>query len=510
LQRTGIASESVRSGDLAYLESPSAEKNTTSRIGKLLPECVALLAFATLVAATIPWHEPFADEAQAWQLARTFSLPELFQTYIRYEAAPGLWHFLLWIFIRLHVSYSGLHWICGAIATLAAAVLLFKAPFPRYLRLSLPFTYYLLFQYAVVARNYVLAPLLMFLIAACWRKSPLIVAVLLGLLANVSLHAATISGGFAILFLLEQLRSSDGRRERKTLLIWGALVVLCLYALAIWTAWPPHDLPLSRFRGVSRPIVTATIGALTVGICDPWLLGFVFWIAVAVCLRARRRMLYLLPAGLFAVFSGFAYYAWWHLGLLFLTTVCIFWITWPADGAKPARAEIAGRAALVYMVVCQILWAGYALWLDRTQNYSPDAATARFLAPFVQNHATVVVTHSDRPDPDAFNAVGIEPYFDHNIFANWTTPFWWWSRNNGSEEKFAELLTSRPQIVVVEARVDESSRKVDMNQPTFLKLERSGYRATNLFCGSMPFRLGTTTATCHVIFQPQSAAPSPH
>jgi hypothetical protein len=303
LQRTGIASESVRSGDLAYLESPSAEKNTTSRIGKLLPECVALLAFATLVAATIPWHEPFADEAQAWQLARTFSLPELFQTYIRYEAAPGLWHFLLWIFIRLHVSYSGLHWICGAIATLAAAVLLFKAPFPRYLRLSLPFTYYLLFQYAVVARNYVLAPLLMFLIAACWRKSPLIVAVLLGLLANVSLHAATISGGFAILFLLEQLRSSDGRRERKTLLIWGALVVLCLYALAIWTAWPPHDLPLSRFRGVSRPIVTATIGALTVGICDPWLLGFVFWIAVAVCLRARRRMLYLLPAGLFAVFS---------------------------------------------------------------------------------------------------------------------------------------------------------------------------------------------------------------
>jgi hypothetical protein len=44
-----------------------------------------------------------------------------------------LWHFLLWIPIRARVSYSGMHWICGAITVEPALLLVFKSPFPRYL-----------------------------------------------------------------------------------------------------------------------------------------------------------------------------------------------------------------------------------------------------------------------------------------------------------------------------------------------------------------------------------------
>ena len=110
------------------------------------PEWTILSLYAVLVAFAIPYHEPWADEAQAWQLARSLSLPALFQTYIRYEGSPGLWYFLLWPLIRLHVSYTALHWICGTIAVGATALLVFKSPFPRYLKLVLPFTYFLLFR----------------------------------------------------------------------------------------------------------------------------------------------------------------------------------------------------------------------------------------------------------------------------------------------------------------------------------------------------------------------------
>src|ERR1700683_4163321 len=99
------------------------------------PEWGALFLYAALVAFAIPYHEPWVDEAQAWQLARSLSLTSLFKTYIRYEGSPGLWHFLLWMMIRIHVSYAGLHWICGAIATASVGLLLFRSPFPRYLKL---------------------------------------------------------------------------------------------------------------------------------------------------------------------------------------------------------------------------------------------------------------------------------------------------------------------------------------------------------------------------------------
>ncbi len=38
------------------------------------PEYLTLTAYTALVAFTIPHYEPWADEAQAWQLARTIAL----------------------------------------------------------------------------------------------------------------------------------------------------------------------------------------------------------------------------------------------------------------------------------------------------------------------------------------------------------------------------------------------------------------------------------------------------
>jgi len=172
------------------------------------PEWTAISVFAAVVAFVIPYHEPWTDEAQGWQLARSLSLRSLFQTHIHYEATPGLWHFLLWILNRAHVSYAGMHWICGAIAVVAAGLLVFISPFPRYLKLTLPFTFFLVYQYAVIARGYLLVPLILFSIAVGWKKSPLVVAALLGLLANCALHAAAISGGLAIVYFVEELRKA--------------------------------------------------------------------------------------------------------------------------------------------------------------------------------------------------------------------------------------------------------------------------------------------------------------
>ena len=165
---------------------------------------------------------------------------------LSYEAHPGLWYICLWVFSRLHVSYAGMHWVAAAIGFSGVAVLVTTSPFPRFIKLLLPFTFYLAFQYAIVARSYVLAPLLIFLCAYFWPQKlerPLTIALCLGLLANVAAHAAAISGGFAIVYLIDLWLSRHEQCPRAPAkrLYAAAVMLLVFYGLSIWTALPAKD-----------------------------------------------------------------------------------------------------------------------------------------------------------------------------------------------------------------------------------------------------------------------------
>jgi hypothetical protein len=473
-----------------------------SNIHSYWPEWLTLCAFSALVAFAIPYHEPFADEAQAWQLARSLSLPVLFHSYLRYEASPGLWHFLLWILVHAHVTYTGMHWVCGGIAVGGASLLIFKSPFPRYIKLLLPFTCFLLFQFAIVARSYALVPILLFSIALCWKKNPALPLLLLGLLANTSLHAAVFSGGLAIVYLVEQLRKDRPEWARRRQILIGVIALLALWAFAIWTAWPPKDNAFfgSYTHGNQRFLFSA-LRSLFWGTCEPWILSFPYWIAIASLFAARRRLLYLLPVVFFAGFSGFSLANWWHVGLLTPLVITLLWITWPASFDKPSRREFIGRIAVVVMAIMQIFWSVNAIRFDHDNAYSPDLATAEFLRPLVQRGARVAVTYSDDPEGRGYRSVGILPYFDHNIFINLPDFFWSWSTRNPTEEMFLKTLPSGPSVVVVEVRSMHPEIPVNMLDPKIQLLDRSGYRFSHMFCGAMPMGFQIGEKNCHLIFQ---------
>ena len=153
----GVLPEKTEARSISGIEVAGASQSVDSRLGRAwgskLPEWLTLFAYAAFLAYQIPRHEPWADEAQAWQLARSVPVSQLFSHYLRYEGSPGLWHLLLAGLSKVHISYAGMHWFAGAIAIAGVALLIFLAPFPLTIRLTLPFTFYLAFQYAVVARS---------------------------------------------------------------------------------------------------------------------------------------------------------------------------------------------------------------------------------------------------------------------------------------------------------------------------------------------------------------------
>ncbi len=205
-------------------------------------EAAVLALYALVLAVAIPFHEPWADEAQAWVLARDSPLWEIFRYRLHYEGTPALWHFLLRALIAAHVRWGAVGWVCGLIAVTGVAVWLRWSPFPMIVRVLLPFTFFVLYQYGVVARSYVLFPLLLFGLCAAYCARPRQVgwfAVVAGLLVNLCLQGAIVSGMFTALFVWEISRER-GRRWWHGLGLAGVVLAVA-WALAGYAAMPAPD-----------------------------------------------------------------------------------------------------------------------------------------------------------------------------------------------------------------------------------------------------------------------------
>lgn len=502
------------SGFQTDLAEPSTSRTSQrgSFFSRRWPECLTLAACAGLMAFIIPHHEPWVDEAQAWQLVRSMPLGEIFRTYLRYEGHPGLWHLVLSALMHLGVTYNTLPWFCAASALAGVALLLFFAPFPRSIRLALPFTFFLIYQYAVIARGYVFVPLLLFTIAMAWRRSPILLAVLLGLMGSLALHALAIGGGLVLLYLLERLRERT-LPPRAQLVAAGAILLAFLSFIA-WTVWPPHDLYVHRpemhdplylriavqfFRGLD---------SLAMGLIEPALLGIPIWILLWRYFHRRGQLIYLLPAATFALFST-QYLQHWHAGLIVPTLITIFWIAQQAPHAEPQRVprweRIADAVALAFVLVFQVVWAGHAIAFDYSHLYSPDRAAAQYLAPRIEAGDKIAVTYL-RDNPSlAFYSVGIEPYFHQKIYMNRDYPFWFFSTRDRTESEFFHALEQHPAIVIAEfnqfllpPRFDPSR---DLGDPKVTLLRNHGYDLTQVFCGEQPYHLRSRSQSCHLIFE---------
>ena len=179
---------------------------------------------------------------------------------------------------------------------------------------------------------------------------------------------------------------------------------------------------------VEHLLITAGQSVLW-GVCEPFWLGFAFWVLCVLCLDERRISSICCPFCVFSMFSV-VYLSFWHAGLVVPLVICLLWISWPTSVPKKQPYETACRVAFTAVAVVQILWSVNAVVYDHSHDYSGDRAAAEFLKPYVENGSTIITTYINQDDNHSYNAVGILPYFNQPVFANWQTSFWW-----GKQEK---------------------------------------------------------------------------
>lgn len=412
----------------------------------MLPAIGAGTLYALIVALAAWHHEPWADEAQSWLLARDATLLDLWTRLLHYEGTPGLWQSLLHLAILLGAPYRALNLISAACGLGACWLILRHGPFPMALRLALPFTFFLCYQYAVIARSYSLVPVLLFAAAILYRQGPSKIAaltVVLALLAAVSVHGMALSASIWLAFYVDLARE----RQKLPAVVWRtAFIVAAGYwasiLLLVLAAWPASD---NMF--VRRPywsfehLVTVAGKAVRGGFAGELLLSLVA-IALSLPLLRRGRTLVLFLFSLVSLFllNGIVYSQVWHYGLVFLCWLFALWVA-----ASRSTMGWPAIASLAIVIAVQCYWTAEAVSYDWDSTYSASKDAAGYL-----RQSGIA---RQRLFAIGYSCTGIQPYFPANIFANvnggHNPSYWDWSLRNQVNENSAKLASLQPEYVIV-------------------------------------------------------------
>lgn len=395
-------------------------------------------AYALIVLFVSLHHEAWSDEADSWLVARDAGVLTLFR-HVSPMGTPALWYLALMPAAKLGLPFQTMYLINAACCTMAMALVLFHAPWPRIMRLAFVFGFFALFEYGVIARPYGLMMLLLVAVAATYHSRmnrPVLFGTLIALLANVTAHGLVIAAAMGSIFLFDGWRQfrlpRDERARRSRWIVTGLGIALLGGIFAAWQLWPRADAPIPEALIVRNPAVWNSVaasffyhprsGAMMMmelsGIVVPLLLPLLL-----VALLDRPRALFFLVNSLVAllyIYSVKWYQSPRHAGIVLLVVLVSLWLA-----ASEAPLRMSGRfdrlgrfarkgamgfltVGLMISIIPAVEWsiadvrgpfahsAEVARWIDengRTGEVLAGDAMAATLLPYLNRHRQIWYGH---------------------------------------------------------------------------------------------------------------------
>lgn len=200
-------------------------------------DVLLLAAYTVLTVTLLLFHEPWRDEAQQWLFVKNQGFLSML-SHLHYEGHPALWYLLIWPLTRLGLGYFSVFVLHAAIVLFCGWLILFRSPFRWYLKFLFLFGYAFGYEYNAVARSYILACTLLFLIAAVFPerhgKYTAVYGILLILLINTHVFAALAAIALVIydfFFLLSRRIPRKGFFKNR--LVRSSLAVFAFFVLGL-------------------------------------------------------------------------------------------------------------------------------------------------------------------------------------------------------------------------------------------------------------------------------------
>ncbi len=195
-------------------------------------------------------HVMWRDEMNTWLIVRdSNSWHDLIYNIKSDRGHPGLWHFsvaLLRNLVDNPVIMQLFHW---SLAVITIILFWLYSPFNHLQKALFTFGYCPLYEYTLISRNYGLGICLLFAFCVVFSsryQTYLILAVLLGLIANVNVYSLLISMALISMLTLEfvldrQLQQIYLNKSKIWDVIISISIVIFCFALAAYFIIPPVD-----------------------------------------------------------------------------------------------------------------------------------------------------------------------------------------------------------------------------------------------------------------------------
>lgn len=332
-----------------------------------IAEFISFIIFIILSIIMFVFHELWYDEIQAYMLASDASFFDLIFHEPHYEGHPPLFSLLLALFAKNGVFIDvGLRVVSFFFSLIGAFLVIFFAPFKKWVKCGIPFTFFIFYQYTVICRPYSMM-FAAFMLAACFYKSrntkPFRYILALFLLCFSSSYGLLFAGCFCVVWTIEIIIETKGKNFWKNIIkdkrfwsLWfiliGALIILCLI-------FPGENAFASNFYNKNEPLncliytllmlpadsmVTDVgfFGSLQnnayqftnfspLSISSYFITVIILFTIYFVSYSHKKRRLFIFPYLSFCIFAALGYMCNHHIGIVVLYFVFLLWVSFDDD-----------------------------------------------------------------------------------------------------------------------------------------------------------------------------------
>lgn len=394
--------------------------------------------FLVLLAVSTWHHAPWGDELHAWGLAVASANPIVLFHNLHYDGHPGLWHIMLWSAASVSHSPFAMQAVHAVLAAAAITIVAIRAPFSRTEKILLLLNYFIVFEYAVLARNYGMTLLLAIIYAqirGTVPERPVHAAGILGLMANTNIYGVIVAGLLGLEYLwnyivVKGLIATAGYAG----VVRGCVLFGALLLLSAATVWPAADISHLGIgtAGASRPAIGGFAYQLLRTVVTPFVpidysfpASFAFpgnlyeggkrvWLSLAFlpCIggalwvifwKQPGFLLVLLTTALTAAWFAFAVYpsAVRHMGVVFVGFVVALWVA-RMEAPRPAHGRPDAAAIAVLGLLAMGAFGGcLAIMGQWIRPFSIDQITVDWLVAHEPPDAALVGFPDMRAEPIA-------------------------------------------------------------------------------------------------------------
>jgi len=427
----------------------------------------ALVTIIAVFGAMI--HEPWFDEAQAYVIARDASLHDILFYLPHYEGHPPLWHLLLKAAVMLGLPYElTLKGVQFIIFEIVLIIIEFRSPYSKTAKILIPMSFFMLYQYCIIARPYILLILAALLAAMFYKErkqKPVRYMISLVFLCLTHSYGIAFAGGIVIGDIIgECIReksfkktASDIIKNRRLLVSY---VILLAAAAAIIIDIVPsgdtfamnavqnkkHSFPAilffswflipseNFFTSFSSEMLSMQQETNPVSeIISAAVISLLIWSCLFIICKKRRMIAEMLIPYLFISILTSTYIYPHHFGI-FLTY--LLFILWTAEakekvtfekyssvmkkaGVSEKLAKMIAVAGAALYVCINLYWNGMSYYNDVKYPYDPSREIAEWIKKYdLYDKSFLAAWTGEDTNMYTLGSTGANAYFDNNIYYN--------------------------------------------------------------------------------------------